>query len=96
MLPKDTSMMAKAILTEEMWDTLEKRREVDLSYGISGVSRFRVNIFYQRSAISLAFRVIPRKIPSIDELGIPKILEKVVQNPHGLFCGTGPTGSGKS
>lgn len=96
MLPKDTSMMAKAILTEEMWDTLEKRREVDLSYGISGVSRFRVNIFYQRSAISLAFRVIPRKIPSIDELGIPKILEKVVQNPHGLFLVTGPTGSGKS
>lgn len=96
MLPKDTSMMAKAILTEEMWETLEKRREVDLSYGISGVSRFRVNIFYQRSAISLAFRVIPRKIPSIDELGIPKILEKVVQNPHGLFLVTGPTGSGKS
>ncbi|GEK90604.1 type IV pilus twitching motility protein PilT [Alkalibacterium kapii] len=96
MLPKDTSKMAKAILTEEMWETLDKRREVDLSYGIDGVSRFRVNIFFQRSAISLAFRVIPRKIPSIDDLGIPKILEKVVQNPHGLFLVTGPTGSGKS
>lgn len=95
-LPKDTAEMAKAILTEEMWETLDKRREVDLSYGIAGISRFRVNIFFQRSALSLAFRVIPREIPSIDALGIPKILEKVVQHPHGLFLVTGPTGSGKS
>ncbi|OJF90904.1 type IV pilus twitching motility protein PilT [Alkalibacterium sp. 20] len=95
-LPKDTSEMAKAILTEELWATLDRKREVDLSYGIVGVSRFRVNVFYQRSAISLAFRVIPRGIPSIDELGLPKILEKIVQKPHGLFLVTGPTGSGKS
>ncbi|GEK89325.1 twitching motility protein PilT [Alkalibacterium putridalgicola] len=95
-LPEDTSEMAKAVLTDELWKTLDIKREVDLSYGITGVSRFRVNIFYQRSAISLAFRVIPREIPTIDELGLPRILEKVVQNPHGLFLVTGPTGSGKS
>lgn len=95
-LPEDTSEMAKAVLSDEMWETLEKRREVDLSYGIAGVSRFRVNIFYQRSAISLAFRVIPRDIPTIDDLGLPKILENVVENAHGLFLVTGPTGSGKS
>lgn len=95
-LPKDTFEMARALLTDELWNTLDNKREVDLSYGIGGISRFRVNIFYQRSAISLAFRVIPREIPTIDELGIPKILEKVVQKPHGLFLVTGPTGSGKS
>jgi len=95
-LPKDTAEMARAVLTDDMLDILDRKREVDLSYGISGLSRFRVNIFYQRSAVSLAFRVIPRVIPTIDELGVPKMLEKVVQNPHGLFLVTGPTGSGKS
>ncbi|SFC41322.1 twitching motility protein PilT [Alkalibacterium subtropicum] len=95
-LPKDTAEMAKAMLTEELWDTLDKKREVDLSYGIGGISRYRVNIFYQRSAVSLAFRVISSDIPTIDELGIPKTLEKIAQNPHGLFLVTGPTGSGKS
>ena len=92
LMPKDTSQMARQILTED----LDERREVDLSYGIENVSRFRVNIFHQRSAISLAFRIIPRDIPSIEELGIPSILKKIVENPHGLFLVTGPTGSGKS
>lgn len=60
------------------------------------MSRFRVNIFYQRSAISLAFRVIPRDIPTIDSLGIPQRLKDLVKKPHGLILVTGPTGSGKS
>lgn len=96
LMPKDTHEMAKSILTEELWNTLIEKREVDLSYGIENVSRFRVNIFHQRSAISIAFRVIPRDIPSIEELGIPTVLRKIIQNPHGLFLVTGPTGSGKS
>lgn len=96
LMPEDTYQMAKSILTEELWDVLENKREVDLSYGIDKVSRFRVNIFYQRSSVSIAFRVIPRDIPSIESLGIPEILKKVVQKPHGLFLVTGPTGSGKS
>lgn len=96
LMPADTYKMAKYILTDELWDVLENKREVDLSYGIDQVSRFRVNIFYQRSSVSIAFRVIPKDIPSIETLGIPSILKKVVQKPHGLFLVTGPTGSGKS
>ena len=96
LMANDTYEMAKSILTDELWEVLENKREVDLSYGIENISRFRVNIFYQRSSVSIAFRVIPRDIPSIEMLGIPTILRKVVQRPHGLFLVTGPTGSGKS
>lgn len=96
LMPSDTSEMAKEILTDELWKELVNKREVDLSYGIDNLSRFRVNIFYQRSSISLAFRVIPKNIPSIEKLGIPTILRKIVNRPHGLFLVTGPTGSGKS
>ena len=96
LMPNDTYEMAKSILTDELWEVLENKREVDLSYGIENISRFRVNIFYQRSSVSIAFRVIPRDIPSIETLGIPTILQEVVQRPHGLFLVTGPTGSGKS
>lgn len=96
LMPDDTFHMARSVLTDELWEVLENKREVDLSYGIDNVSRFRVNIFYQRSSVSLAFRVIPRDIPSMEDLGIPTMLRKVVQNPHGLFLVTGPTGSGKS
>lgn len=96
LMPGDLSKMARAILTDELWNVLNEKREVDLSYGIHNVSRFRVNIFYQRSSISIAFRVIPRDIPTMEALGIPTILKNVVQKPHGLFLVTGPTGSGKS
>lgn len=96
LMPPDTARMAKEVLSEDMWEILADKREVDLSYGIENVSRFRVNVFYQRSAISFAFRVIPRDIPTMEELGIPLILKNVVLRPHGLFLVTGPTGSGKS
>lgn len=96
LMSEDTSEFARSILTDKLWDTLEHLREVDLSYGLSNVSRYRVNISYQRSSISLAFRAIPREIPSINELGLPPILQKIVHRPHGLFLVTGPTGSGKS
>ena len=95
-MPEDTRKMAKDLLTDELWEDLSKMKEVDLSYGIDGVSRFRVNVFHQRTAISLAFRVIPRSIPLMEDLGIPLILKNVMQRPHGLFLVTGPTGSGKS
>lgn len=96
LMPVDIEAMAKQILTAELWEVLEHRREIDLSYGVKGISRFRVNIFYQRSSLSIAFRVIARDIPSIEELGIPKELREIVQHPHGLFLVTGATGSGKS
>ena len=91
-----TKAYVKEVLTPTMWETLEKNRELDFSYGISGISRFRVNVFYQRNSLSLAFRIITTKIPSVESLGIPEITKTLMEKPHGLFLVTGPTGSGKS
>lgn len=96
LMPPDTKEMAQSILSDEMWKQLQEDREVDLSYGIKGVSRLRVNVFHQRNAISLAFRIIAQDIPSIDDLGLPSILKDIAKKPHGLVLVTGPTGSGKS
>ena len=94
--PEDTEAFAKTILSQDLWEILEKKREIDFSYEINGIARFRVNAFYQRSALSLAFRIISEDIPSVESLGIPGVAKKLVQQPHGLFLVTGPTGSGKS
>ncbi|SHN08430.1 type IV pilus twitching motility protein PilT [Gracilibacillus kekensis] len=94
--PEDTKNMTKSIVTDKLWDRLEQDREIDLSYGISGISRFRVNIFYQRNNLSMAFRVIPTNIPKLEELELPEILKNIAMKPHGLVLVTGPTGSGKS
>lgn len=94
--PADTEEMAKSVLTEAMWKQFYEKREMDLSHGIPGVSRFRMNIFYQRNCISLAIRVVPTAIPSIDELQLPKILKEIARSTQGLVLVTGPTGSGKS
>lgn len=96
LMPDDTEEMARAILTDKVWQQLQDKREVDLSYGISGLSRFRVNIYYQRGSIAMAFRVIARDIPTIDQLKIPQKLKELVGKPYGLLLVTGPTGSGKS
>lgn len=93
---EDTSGMAQAILTSEEWQQLQEKRDVDLSYGIENLCRYRVNVFYQRDALSLAFRVISGEIPHIEDLGIPLNLKEIVEKPHGLFLVTGPTGCGKS
>ncbi|MDZ4384518.1 MAG: type IV pilus twitching motility protein PilT [Nitrospirota bacterium] len=89
-----------AILSATMNDTQKKRylekKEVDLSYGITGLGRFRVNIFQQRGTVGMVFRVIPMKILTIEELGLPKVLEKLAIEPRGLILVTGTTGSGKS
>src|SRR3989338_7240172 len=75
---------------------LEEQRELDFSFQIKGVARFRGNVFHQRSTMSAVFRVIPSKAPTIDELGLPGVLKELVSRPQGLFLVTGPTGSGKS
>ena len=91
---------AVAILSAIMNDAHKKRyiekKEVDLSYGISGLGRFRANIFQQRGTVGIVFRVIPMKILTVEELGLPKILEKLAIEPRGLILVTGTTGSGKS
>lgn len=96
LLPDDTEGMAKAIIPERMWETFKEKGELDFSYGIPGVSRFRVNTYFQRSCIAMAIRVIPTKIPTLEELELPDVLKKVALKPQGLVLVTGPTGSGKS
>lgn len=93
---KDMQTIARNLMTDEQWTTFEKEGELDFSYSVPGFSRFRVNAYYQRGAISLALRVIPSKIPTIDELGLPQILKKLALQRNGLILCTGPTGSGKS
>ncbi|MGA1868746.1 MAG: type IV pilus twitching motility protein PilT [bacterium] len=92
----DTGEMATCILNEEQKKKLEKYHEIDISFGINGLSRFRANIFYQRGAIAMAIRCIPFIIPSFEELGLPPIIAELCEKPHGMILVTGPTGSGKS
>jgi twitching motility protein PilT len=96
LLPAHTESMAKAIIPENMWERFKEKGELDFSYGVQGVSRFRVNAYYQRSCIALAVRVVPTRVPTIDELELPNILKKIAGKPQGLVLVTGPTGSGKS
>lgn len=96
MMPDDLEAIVREMLSEPLWNDLQRKREVDLSYGINGISRFRVNVFYQRNALSIAFRIISKEIPTIDELGLPNILKELAKKPHGMILVTGPTGSGKS
>lgn len=94
--PKDTEEMAKGIIPEHQWATLKEQGELDFSYGIPGVSRYRINAFHQRSCLALAVRVVPTKIPTIEELRLPNALKNIAEKPQGLVLVTGPTGSGKS
>lgn len=96
LLPLDTEGMAKAIIPEAKWEQLKEKGELDFSYGIPGVSRFRVNAYFQRSCIAMAIRVVPTRIPTIEELELPEVLKKIAEKPQGLVLVTGPTGSGKS
>ena len=94
--PKDTQEIIYSILTQEQREQVERKKEFDLSYSVPGQSRFRVNIYYQRHSLAAAFRLIPIVIRSIEELGLPMILEQVATKPRGFVLITGPTGSGKS
>lgn len=96
LLPADTEGMAKAIIPDHMWEKFKEKGELDFSYGFPGISRFRVNTYFQRSCIAMAIRVIPTRIPTLDELDLPEVLKKIAHKPQGLFLVTGPTGSGKS
>lgn len=93
---KDTKEMLLNIMDEDHRKRFDKHRWVDLSYSISGVSRFRVSIFHQRGTIAAVFRAIPFEIPTIDFLELPEILKKLALIPHGLILVTGPAGAGKS
>ena len=88
--------MAKEIIPENMWDKFKEKGELDFSYGLPGVSRFRVNAYLQRASVALAIRVVPSTIPTLEELYMPDVIKKMAEKPQGLVLVTGPTGSGKS
>ncbi|OCA91263.1 type IV pili twitching motility protein PilT [Bacillus sp. FJAT-27225] len=94
--PADTDSMARAIVPEGMWDVFKEKGELDFSYSVPGVSRFRVNTYHQRNCIAIALRIVSSKIPTIEELSMPDTLKKLMEKPQGLVLVTGPTGSGKS
>jgi len=94
--PVDTKHLCYSIMTEEQKIHFEKESELDLSFGVKNLSRFRGNIFLQRGAVAGAIRTIPFKILSFDELGLPPVITDISNKPNGLVLVTGPTGSGKS
>ena len=94
--PQDTQRLAYSVLNEGQKQKYEEDNELDLSFGIQGLARFRCNVYRQRGAVAAAIRVIPIKIRSFDELGLPPIVEQLADRPKGLILVTGPTGSGKS
>jgi twitching motility protein PilT len=94
--PVDTKQLCFSVLTEEQRSQFEKHNELDLSFGVKGLSRFRANIYMQRGAVAGAFRTIPFKILTFDELGLPPVVSEFAIKPSGLILVTGPTGSGKS
>ncbi|MFO0566534.1 MAG: type IV pilus twitching motility protein PilT [Polyangiaceae bacterium] len=94
--PVETKQLCYSVLTEDQKIQFEKNKELDLSFGVKNLSRFRANIFMQRGAVSGAFRSIPFKILSFDELGLPLVVSELASKPRGLVLVTGPTGSGKS
>jgi twitching motility protein PilT len=96
LLPEHTRAIARALLDDEQWKTFEECGDLDCSYAIPGVARFRVNVLRQRGSISLVLRCIPTTIPTMDELGLPDICKKLAMKPRGIVFVTGPTGSGKS
>ena len=94
--PQDTQRLSYSVLNEGQKQKFEEDNELDLSFGIQGLARFRCNIYRQRGAVAGAIRVIPFKIRSFNELGLPPIVEQLAERPKGLILVTGPTGSGKS
>jgi len=93
---EEVLMMTFGIMSNQQKQRFKDSFEVDVGYGIKGLGRFRINVFQQRGAISVAIRSIPDKIPALDSLNLPKVLEKISQEPRGLVLVTGTTGSGKS
>jgi len=92
----DTEAMAHALFTPEHLEKFRRSQEVDLAYSVAGLGRFRVNVFQQRGTVGLVLRVIPTRIKTIDELGLPPVLKRIASEERGLVLVTGTTGSGKS
>jgi twitching motility protein PilT len=96
MTPSDTKHLAYSVLTDAQKKRFEETLELDFSFGIKGLARFRCNMFNQRGAVGAVYRVIPEKIRTFQELGLPAVIGNLAERPRGLVLVTGPTGSGKS
>jgi twitching motility protein PilT len=96
MMPADTKQLAYSVLTDSQKKRFEETLELDFSFGIKGLARFRCNMFNQRGSVGAVYRLIPEKILTFEELGLPPVLVKMAERPRGLVLVTGPTGSGKS
>src|SRR5882724_11955212 len=94
--PKDTLQLAYSVLTENQKKRFEMDDELDFSFGIQNLARFRGNCFKQRGCVSLVIRQIPFSVKTFDELGLPAVVAGLADKPRGLVLVTGPTGSGKS
>jgi len=94
--PADTKTLAYSVLTDAQKKRFEETLELDFSFGIRGVARFRCNVFNQRGSVAAVYRVIPEEIKSFNELGLPAVIGSLSERPRGLVLITGPTGSGKS
>src|ERR1700741_3015680 len=96
MTPAETKQLAYSVMTDAQKHRFEESFELDFSFGLKGLARFRANVFNQRGATSAVFRVIPFEIKSFNQLGLPAVVSKLCDKPRGLILVTGPTGSGKS
>jgi twitching motility protein PilT len=94
--PSETKQLSYSVLTDAQKKRFEESMELDFSFGIKGLARFRVNMFNQRGAVGAVYRLIPEKIRSFQELNLPQVLATLAERPRGLVLVTGPTGSGKS
>jgi twitching motility protein PilT len=94
--PSDTKALAYSVLTDAQKKRFEETLELDFSFGIRGLARFRCNVFNQRGAVAAVYRLIPEQIKSFEELGLPQVIGTLAERPRGLVLVTGPTGSGKS
>src|ERR687886_1099358 len=91
-----TQQLLYRILSSEQQKQLEIKRQLDFSYSIPGLARFRVNVYFQKESVGAAFRMIPDELKTLEELGIPSSLRQLAEKPRGIVLVTGPTGSGKS
>jgi len=96
MTPAETKQLAYSVMTDAQKHRFEESFELDFSFGLKGLARFRANVFNQRGATSAVFRLIPFEIKSFNQLGLPAVVSKMCDKPRGLVLVTGPTGSGKS
>jgi len=96
MTPSDTKRLAYSVLTDAQKHRFEENLELDFSFGLKGMSRFRANLFNQKGAVGAVFRSIPYEIKTFEALGLPPVVSDMCKKPRGLILVTGPTGSGKS